>query len=150
MDFLVKHFGMAVLYAACAVMALGLGFLSAQSGLLNRVGSMMSGWRATDTSGYTVYASESQKGYPVVEYSRADALTPGTYSISDIITAKDCNGYDARLVVLGMTLPGSGEAVIDRSAVELAFPVRGMYMLRVEVRDSSQRTVIRELTIPVN
>lgn len=150
MDFLVKHFGMAVLYAACAVMALGLGFLSAQSGLLNRVGSMMSGWRATDTSGYTVYASESQKGYPVVEYSRADALTPGTYSISDIITAKDCNGYDARLVVLGMTLPGSGEVVIDRSAVELAFPVRGMYTLRVEVRDSSQRTVIKELTIPVN
>lgn len=150
MDFLVKHFGMAVLYAACAVMALGLGFLSAQSGLLNRVGSMMSGWRVTDTSGYTVYASESQKGYPVVEYSRADALTPGTYSISDIITAKDCNGYDARLVVLGMTLPGSGETVIDRSAAELAFPVRGMYTLRVEARDSSQRTVIKELTIPVN
>ena len=150
MDFLVKHFGMAVLYAACAVMALGLGFLSAQSGLLNRVGSMMSGWRATDTSGYTVYASESQKGYPVVEYSRADALTPGTYSISDIITAKDCNGYDARLVVLGMTLPGSGEAVIDRSAVELAFPVRGMYTLQVEARDSSQRIVIKDIVIPVN
>ena len=49
-----------------------------------------------------------------------------------------------------MTLPGSGEAVIDRSAVELAFPVRGMYTLRVEARDSSQRTVIKELTIPVN
>lgn len=52
----------------------------------------MSGWRATDTSGYTVYASESQKGYPVVEYSRADALTLGTYSISDLINAKDHNG----------------------------------------------------------
>ena len=123
MDFLVKHFGMVVLYAACAVVVLGLVFLPGQSGLLNHIGSTMSGWRATDTSGY---------------------------SISDIITAKDCNGYDARLVVLGMTLPGSGEAVIDRSAVELAFPVRGMYTLRVEARDSSQRTVIKELTIPVN
>ena len=150
MDFLVKHFGMAVLYAACAVVVLALVFLPGQSGLLNRVGSTMSGWRATDTSGYVAYASESQKGYPVVEYSRADVLAPGTYSISDLITAKDCNGYDAKLVVLGMTLPGSGETVIDRSAVELTFPVRGMYMLRVEARDNSQRTVIKELTIPVN
>ena len=52
--------------------------------------------------------------------------------------------------MLGLTLPGSGEAVIDRSAVELTFPVRGMYVLRVEARDNSQRTVIKELTIPVN
>ena len=150
MDFLVKHFGMAVLYATCAVVVLGLVFLPGQSGLLNHIGSTMSGWKATDTSGYTVYVSESQKGYPVVEYSRTDALAPGTYAISDIITAKDCNGYDVNLAVLGMTLPGGGEAVIDRSAAELTFPVRGMYTLWVEARDSSQRTVIKELTIPVN
>lgn len=105
MDFLVKHFGMAVLYAACAVVVLALVFLPGQSGLLNRVGSTMSGWRATDTSGYVAYASESQQGHPVVEYSRADALALGTYSISDLIAAKDHNGNDARLAVLQMTLP---------------------------------------------
>ena len=131
MDFLVKHFGMAVLYAACAVVVLALVFLPGQSGLLNRVGSTMSGWRATDTSGYVAYASESQKGYPVVEYSRADALAPGTYSISDLITAKDHNGNDARLT-------------------EITFPVRGVYTLQVEARDSSQRIVIKDIVIPVN
>ena len=61
MDFLVKHFGMAVLYAACAVVVLALVFLPGQSGLLNRVGSTMSGWRATDTSGYVAYARKVSK-----------------------------------------------------------------------------------------
>lgn len=150
MDFLVKHFGMAVLYAACAVVVLALVFLPGQSGLLNRVGSTMSGWRATDTSGYVAYASESQQGHPVVEYSRADALAPGTYSISDLITAKDHNGNDARLAVLQMTLPVGSEVAVDRSATEITFPVRGVYTLQVEARDSSQRIVIKDIVIPVN
>lgn len=110
----------------------------------------MSGWRATDTSGYVAYASESQKGYPVVEYSRADALAPGTYSISDLITAKDHNGNDARLAVLQMTLPGGSEVAVDRSATEITFSVRGVYTLQVEARDSSQRIVMKDIVIPVN
>ena len=150
MDFLVKHFGMAVLYAACAVAVLALVFLPGQGGVLKRVGSTMSGWRATDTSGYVAYVSESQKGYPVVEYSREDALAPGTYSISDLITAKDHNGNDARLAVLQMTLPGGSEVAVDRSATEITFSVRGVYTLQVEARDSSQRIVIKDIVIPVN
>ena len=137
MDFLVKHFGMAVLYAACAVVVLALVFLPGQSGLLNRVGSTMSGWRATDTSGYVAYASESQQGHPVVEYSRADALALGTYSICLLYTSDAADELD-------------GEVAVDRSATEITFPVRGVYTLQVEARDSSQRIVIKDIVIPVN
>lgn len=38
----------------------------------------------------------------------------------------------------------------DQNVEEIAFQARGIYTLRVEVRDGKQRAVIKEIKLPVN
>lgn len=150
MQYFVDHYGEAFLYAV--VLLLVLVMVLPSGGVMGQVGNSMTSWQDTDGSGYIVYMEECSEGYPVVAASQQteDALTIGTYKLTDLISAKDAAGNDARLKLLGVKYADGEWQECDQPVEEIAFQARGIYTLRVEARDGKQRAVIKEIKLPVN
>ena len=88
MDFLVKHFGMVVLYAICAVVVLGLVFFTWSEWFVKpyrKYDERMEGNRHIRVYSVCFGKSERVSGSRVFQ---SGCPYDGTYSISDIITAK--------------------------------------------------------------
>lgn len=152
MEQIAKMFGGAILVGICFVAMLGLiNGTGEDAGLLETGGALIkSEWKADSNAGFEAYQTSSKYDFGEILYAKGGAISSGTYALLELFTVTEANGEVAELSVLSMTDPSGVVKEEVAGATELTFSSVGIYQLKLQLKDSGNRTTVRRVQIPVS
>lgn len=157
MEQVIRAYGRFLLEAAVVVLLVVLLFFGIMDergnrGILSMMGEYVKEESVVGDMDFREYQRESQRSAPMIAYVGTKTLYTGRYPLSAILKATDDEGAELPIEVSSICDPFGiermGEYLSDVSYIQ--FASKGIYTLRVTVRDGRNRTSTCEIRIPVN
>ncbi len=152
MEQIAKMFGGAILVGICFVAMLGLlNGTEKDTGLLETGGTLIkSEWKADSNAGFETYQTSSKHDFGEILYAKEGAIPSGTYALSELFTVTETNGEVAELSVLSMVEPNGVVKEEIAGVTDITFTSVGIYQLKLQLKDSGNRTTVKRVRIPVS
>lgn len=152
MEQITKIFGGALFAGICILLMMTLVYgTQEEKGLLETGGELVEAdWKEDSGAGFGSYGSESGEDFPEVAFTGGGALKTGTYRVADLFAVTAGNTGETQIMLLSVTDPGGNVNGDVKGQEEIAFPVSGIYTVCVRLSDAENRTVERQVKIPVN
>lgn len=157
MEQIVKTYGKFLLEAAAFIIFwmsafLGVRDLQGNIGFFRMLGACLVEERVEYGEDFQTCVDESRRNAPVIFYRREGALDTGTYTVSELIGATDCEGRELVAQVQDMynSQGISDMQMLNPATEQICFEVPGIYMLRVRAVDCWNGTSNCWICVPVN
>ena len=146
-----RMFGSAILYGACLIAVLFLVLKPSGEGMLERLGNVVSvAWVQDDAGGFNSYDMESEESFPIVACHVSGSLVPGTYDLSEIVSASDGGGNPVSCRFISIECPDKIKIECTADMTQAEFTQTGIYELEVSTRDAENRETVKRILIPVS
>lgn len=101
---------------------------------------------------FSICVQESKRGMPQIFYKKDGALGAGTYGVTELFGAADCEGRELAVQIQAITyVQGTvDEMLYDEAAAQIHFKRSGCYTIQLRAIDAWNNVRISRICVPVN